>query len=98
MKKIILAIIFSMLLSCGNGANTKNVEGAYSIPEGLTGCAIFSMKSDGALPNHLYVVRCPNSYTSTTFPVGKTQGTVAVVEIDTAGLGEYLRLKKKFDK
>jgi hypothetical protein len=98
MKKMLFVIVCTMLLSCDNEANTRNVERAYSMPEGLTDCAIFRMESGGVMTNRLYVVRCPNSYTSTTFPVGKSQGTVAVVELDTAGLGEYLLLKKKFDK
>lgn len=97
MKKLFVIVGLAMVLvSCDR--NTVNVSGGYEMPEGLSDCKIYYMNNGGFIANPLYVVRCPMSYTSTTFPVGKSQETVAVVEVDTAGMGEYLRLKEKFGK
>lgn len=97
MKKLLLLIVCVALLSCGDiTANTRNVGGNYEMPDGLSDCKIFRMESGGFITTRLYVVRCPMSYTSTTFPVGKSQETVSVVEVDTVGMGEYQRLKEKF--
>lgn len=97
MKKLIISMVAFILVAC-NEPSTLNVEGSYKIPEGLSDCALYQMTSEGVLTNTITVVRCPLSQTSTTFLVGKQTQTVVVVEMDTTGMGEYLRLKKKFDK
>lgn len=98
MKKILLFLVTAVLLACDTEPSTRSVEGKYLMPEGLSDCAIYYMEPEGVITNPITVVRCPLSHTSTLYPVGKQQYTAAVIEVDTVGMGEYLRLKKKFSK
>ena len=93
MKNIMILLALVVLMGCGK--QTSEVSSNYNLPEELKDCKIYHI--DYGLSG-LYVVRCPMSYTTVTYRCGKTNCTAATVEIDTTGLGEYTRLKKKFNK
>lgn len=93
MKK--LALIYLVFMINGCSTSTSEVTNDYSLPNGISDCNIYQMDSEKG--TRLYVVRCPLSECSTTYTYGKMKVTTTTIERDTVGLGEYKRLKEKFD-
>lgn len=78
MKKILMSLIIvcSFVLSgCDMSSGERTYK--YDLPEGLHDCKIYKVNGDGRV---LYVVRCPNSSTHTTYSSGKTISSVSVNE------------------
>ena len=77
----ILAVLMALtgLVLGGCKAETEERTGEYALPAGLQDCQVYRMTS-GANGSFLYVVRCPNSATSTTFRSGKTNQTAVVID------------------
>ncbi len=69
MKNLLMVIALAFILvGCdSSGERTNN----YELPQGLSDCHIFRVSPDG-IGKTLYVVRCPNSTTSTTYNSGKS--------------------------
>lgn len=61
MKK---SLIILTLLLCGCSKSAEQIDSNYLLPSGLEDCKIYKLNSEG-LSQTLYVVRCPNSSTST---------------------------------
>ena len=95
-KLIMISITFLICLS-GCEPITTDTTLNYKLPEGLADCKIYTMEGSGNHPI-LYVVRCPLSETSVSYRMGKLSYHTITVEMDTNGIGEYNRLKVKFDK
>lgn len=93
MKKLIIAFLMVGLVGCEK--STKEISGAFVMPEELKDCKMYSLLNG---VTRVIVVRCPQSLTSTTYSCGKTTCSTMYVEVDTVGFGEYERLKKKFNK
>lgn len=74
MKKL---IIIAALLITGCTPETTEISDTYSLPKGLQDCQIYQMSGSIA---RLYVVRCPNSTTSTTTTSGKITTSVATIQ------------------
>lgn len=92
--KYTLLIIAALLVSC-EPYSTENTS-TFALPRELKNCQIFKLSNtDGA---QLTIVRCPNSFTGVSEACGKSICQNATVERDTAGLGVYLELQKKFGK
>lgn len=91
MKKEILLAITLFVAGCEKTA-TDNTD-SYKLPAEMEGCKVFELESAGS--GRITVIKC-NSDVSTTYRRGKVRRHAAVVEVDTAGLGEYQRLKEKF--
>lgn len=70
-------IIIAALLIAGCTPETKEISANYVLPKGLEDCQIYEMSAPTA---RLYVVRCPNSTTSTTTTSGKTTNSVATTQ------------------
>ena len=74
MKRILILVILASLMGCDSA-----VEQTWPVvPDGLKDCQIYKLKNGGGAV--LRVVRCPNSSTSTTYPVGKHQETSVVID------------------
>lgn len=90
MKKINVALICSLFLvaACERQAPA---EKSYIMPEDLKDCKVIQIDGDGPF---LYVVRCPNSTTSTRWevPQGKSRATYTSVYIDGV---EYTKVVKE---
>ena len=61
MKTIALLLL---LVSCGSSYQEKT---GYSMPPELQGCKVFSISDGGMTSPNLYVVKCPNQQTTTSF-------------------------------
>ena len=70
MKK---SLIILALLLCGCSKKTEQIDSKYMLPSGLEDCKIYRLDPEG-LTRSLYVVRCPNSGTSTNWSerIGKS--------------------------
>lgn len=99
---LVLITVFSFsalgLMSCTETPPQTHERTGFVLPDGLKDCKVYSMTDGGVMYSYITVVRCPMSQTATTYPCGKGRCSASVVEIDTAGLGEYTRLKAKFAK
>lgn len=74
-RKIAILGVFLALAGCQPSAR----EESYPVlPDGLKDCKFYTI-SQGNL-GYMRVVRCPNSSTSATYPVGKSVAHSAVVE------------------
>ena len=93
MKKLIMTFVVVCLVGCEK--STEEISGTFNMPEELKDCKMYKL-SKGMI--NVFVVRCPQSSTSTTYNCGKTTCSSMTVEVDTVGFGEYERLKKKFNK
>lgn len=79
MKKIIIAIGALLLAGCGD-SYSKSLDSNYTLPSELSDCKIVKLVGSG-MSRDLYVVRCPNSSTTTRYSCGKNcDQTVATVE------------------
>lgn len=85
-KLMFLTISLLMLSILISGCDTSEAKGPqqvkYSMPKNLEDCEVY--KIDAANNPYLYVVRCPNSTTSTTYEYreGKTTKYRSTVVID----------------
>lgn len=72
MKMIYLAGMLALLSAC---TPTGREDTSYTVmPQGLRDCKVYTITNDSG--GRLYVVRCPNSDTSTTYKSGKVNKTV----------------------
>lgn len=78
MKNLIFVIIAISVAACTPSAT--NVSDSYALPDELKDCTITNLQGRYT---YLNVVRCPNSSTSTTYPMGKTQQTTIVIDGET---------------
>lgn len=76
MKKL-LTIAFIAIALSGCDPSARNISEQYAMPTELSDCTITLLQGKY---NHLNVVRCPNSSTSTTYRVGKTTQTTVVID------------------
>lgn len=67
-----IAVLAMMLTGCD--FSSKEKTSSYTLPAGLEDCHIYRVTPDG-MGKTLYVVRCPNSNTSTTYSSGKNDST-----------------------
>ena len=75
LKLSALAVAALMLAGCGPSSVITN----YPMPPELSDCSQYRLR-DGDLGTTIVVVRCPNSTTSTTYPVGKSRSTTVVID------------------
>lgn len=54
----------------------SDITSEYSLPSEMEGCKIFYLHGGGFSYQSLYVTKCPNAKTDTSFKSGKTQNTV----------------------
>lgn len=66
--KYIFLIVISLIGILGCDTKTTQVTNDWVLPEELSHCKIYSMKSNG---NHMRVVYCPNATTTTFHSCGK---------------------------
>lgn len=96
MKKLIMISIICITFLTGCEPSTTDSTSEYKLPEGLSDCRIYEL--DGSDGNRLYALRCPLSESLVTYRNGKIVCHTITVERDTNGIGEYNRLKAKFEK
>lgn len=77
MKKGLLLFLAVIMLS-GCEPESKDIGGNYTMPEGLEDCHVYRL--DPGLGKILYVVRCPNSQTTTSYTENKNTTSNSVVE------------------
>lgn len=77
MKILMLAIL--LLSACDMTPQTKVVDTGFVLPEDLKDCHMYEMINRSGTA--LYVMRCPNSTTSTS--AGKNPTTTVVIDDDT---------------
>lgn len=75
MKYLILITILSVLSGCA--ANTHESTNNFILPNELKDCRIYYLESG---LSYLCITRCPNSITSTSFKVGKSQSTSVTID------------------
>lgn len=80
MKKL-LTITFIAIAFYGCTPSAEDISEQYTMPEELKDCTITQLRNAKLM--HLNVVRCPNSSTSTTYPVGKTTNTTVIIDGET---------------
>ncbi|QOI71567.1 hypothetical protein pEaSNUABM47_00083 [Erwinia phage pEa_SNUABM_47] len=73
MKKLLAVLVLAFTIT-GCDGSAEDRTGNYTLPSGLQDCQIYRLAADG-IGKTLYVVRCPNSNTSTTFSSGKNNST-----------------------
>ena len=79
MKKLLIIASIALAIT-GCTPSAKDISEQYTMPEELKDCTITYLQGKYT---HLTVVRCPNSTTSTTYPVGKTTQTTVVIDGET---------------
>ena len=92
MKLILLALSLTVL---GCGTKTTDVSNSYSLPSGISDCKIYELEN--GYGGRILLARCPLSETAVAYSTGKTTKYSTTIEVDTNGLGEYRRLKEKFE-
>lgn len=81
MKRTLL-ILAAMLALAGCNPGYQEVDDSYRVrPDHLKDCQITRL--DGSNGGYIYVVRCPNSTTSTTYKVGKSHQSTVTIDGDT---------------
>ena len=100
MKYILLFCLFVTAASCSPEPSQETTV-KYQLPEGLKDCKIHSVRSNGSLlgiPTHImYVVRCPNSATSTSYQQGKSSQNVTVVDESSTLQNKCIELSKSIE-
>lgn len=86
MKKSFFVIMSLVLVLTGCSKETKNITEKFILPDGLKDCQVYFLQSSAI--NHIKVVRCPNSDTTTSYSSGKTRRSVTVVEEKEVSLKE----------
>lgn len=79
MKKLLIIASIALAIT-GCTPSAKDISEQYTLPEELSDCTITYLQGKYT---YLNVVRCPNSTTSTTYPVGKTTQTTVVIDGET---------------
>jgi hypothetical protein len=79
MKKLLIIASIALAIT-GYTPSAKDISEQYTLPEELSDCTITYLQGKYT---YLNVVRCPNSTTSTTYPVGKTTQTTVVIDGET---------------
>lgn len=77
MKKLLILSMVIFLSGCGSEVATSDYTSVIRKDKDLDGC-IIKYARDGM--NGIYIARCPNSITTTTFSVGKTKRSVVTIE------------------
>ena len=75
MKIGFVVVAVAVLAGCGPSSVITN----YPMPPELSDCSQYRLRA-GDLGTTIVVVRCPNSTTSTTHPVGKSRSTTVVID------------------
>lgn len=78
---LVLSLVVFTLTACSDSAEKIDFP---VLPPELKDCSFYKLENSGG--SSMKVVRCPNSSTTSTYPVGKT--TQSTVVIDGA---EYIR-------
>jgi hypothetical protein len=80
-KLLIVGILLASFNVCAENSSREISFPKEALVEGLKDCRFFYVRIDGMLlDQHVRVVRCPNSSTSTTYNQGKQQINVQVSE------------------
>ena len=79
MKKLLIIASIALAIT-GCTPSAKDISEQYTLPEELSDCTITYLQGKYT---YLNVVRCPNSTTSTTYPVGKTTQTTVIIDGET---------------
>ena len=79
MKKLLIIASIALAIT-GCTPSAKDISEQYTLPEELSDCTITYLQGKYT---YLNVVHCPNSTTSTTYPVGKTTQTTVVIDGET---------------
>ena len=79
MKKLLIIASIALAIT-GCTPSAKDISEQYTLPEELSDCTITYLQGKYT---YLNVVRCPNSTTSTTYPVGETTNTTVVIDGET---------------
>ena len=79
MKKLLIIASIALAIT-GCTPSAKDISEQYTLPEELKDCTITYLQGKYT---YLNVVRCPNSTTSTTYPVCKTTQTTVVIDGET---------------
>lgn len=74
MNKTIIIIIGLMLALTGCSPSYTDKSSTFLMPEGMKDCKVYKLEGSDKT---LYVVRCPQSETSTTFMSGKVTNSVS---------------------
>ncbi|QIW86876.1 hypothetical protein AHP1_451 [Aeromonas phage Ahp1_CNU-2021] len=69
MKNVIIALGALLLVGCDS--YSKSLDSDYTLPPELSDCKIVKLVGSG-MSKDLYVVRCPNSSTTTRYHCGKS--------------------------
>lgn len=74
MKIVFVIVAVAVLAGCGPSSEVTN----YPMPPELSDCSQYRLSN--GVGSGIVVVRCPNSTTSTTHPVGKSKSTTVVID------------------
>ena len=78
MKKLIVILSVVVLAGCTDRARIVNFS---AMPPELLDCKVYAISNSNG--EHITVMRCPNSTTSTTYPSGKTTKSTIVIDGET---------------
>lgn len=86
MKYLCIPVIVLFILGCSTNNESAVVDRTsdynLSNTKGLSDCNVFKLYPDTIYSKELYVVRCPNSITSTTHESNRKQPDITTVVID----------------
>lgn len=90
-----------MLTAVSCSGTSKDTTVNYQLTEELKDCSIHYMRSKssflGIPTNAMYVVRCPNSSTSTNYKKGKSSENATLVDESSALQNKCLELAKSIE-
>lgn len=79
LNRIYILLPIMLLSAC---ANTQDTTFRYDLPPELSDCKSYLVapKEKSSMVPELYVIRCPNSSTATTYSSGKSRFNITVTE------------------
>lgn len=77
-KLMILYIICVVLVLSACTPTAREATHNYKLPSELSDCKIFRLMNDSG--DVMYVMRCPNSSTTTNYSTGKTSRSITLIE------------------